>query len=434
MELNIFRDLRLFCQEVLHILLYRIADKIPLNNTIWIFGSWFGETYNDNTRYIFEYVNKNLPDIKAVWLSRKKEIVSRLRKEGFTAYHFYSPLGIWYAFRAGVGIFCVGYTVDLPGFCIAGSKKLVQLWHGIGVKKVGVLNNKARNTGHKVFPTLKNTILTKIVLHFFKLLFFHRVENIDHLYYKMELFHKYTYITALSPVIKKMTVECFNIPQDQTDRVIISGSPRNDILFNKKNKPQGKAAKIINDIHKLKGRVGFYMPTHRLEGAEGMLETIINNLKPHQNILKEKNIYLLVKLHQFHQYESGLENLKNVIFIKSEDLDGDVYPLLSVTDFLITDYSTIYIDYLLVDKPIIFLNYDIDRYTNIDRELYFSYDKVTPGPKVSSWDKLVPVISKELDKDSYKRMRQKIRKFFHTYIDGNSSKRISESVYSSFDD
>lgn len=431
MRPSIFQDIFLFWMEFIHILLYRLAVLIPLNNKIWIFGSWFGETYNDNSRYIFEYVNKNLPDITAVWLSRKKELVGDLRKKGYRAYHFYSVPGVWFAMRAGVGIFCVGYTVDLPGFCITNSKKLVQLWHGIGVKKVGVLNTKPLNTGHRIFPSIQNKYIIKLILSLFKALFFRKVDNIDHIYYKMELFSLYTYITALSPVIKKMTVECFDIPKDQKERVLITGSPRNDVLFAGK-KPQGRAFEIIKNIHKKGGSAGFYMPTHRREGSDGMLNNIIDSLKPYQKILEEKKIYLLVKLHQFHQYESQTDELKNVIFIRNEDLDGDVYPLLPATDFLVTDYSTIYIDYLLVDKPIIFLNYDLEQYTNIDRELYFPYERVTPGPKVSSWEKLIPAVSRELKKDSYIKFRQRIRKLFHTYSDDNSSKRIAEKVYDAF--
>ena len=79
-----------------------------------------------------------------------------------------------------------------------------------------------------------------------------------------------------------------------------------------------------------------------------------------------------------------------------------------------------------------FLKYDLKEYINKDRELYFEYDKVTPGPKVSSWDDLIPSIDKELKRDSYKKMRQKIRHFFHTYTDGNSSKRIAEKIHSTF--
>lgn len=405
---------------------------MPLDNKIWIFGSWFGGTYNDNSRYIFEYVHKNFPDIKAVWLSRKKEIVSDLRNKGFRAYTFYSPIGLWYALRSGVAIFSVGYTADLPGFCISSSKKLIQLWHGIGVKKVGTQNTKAKDTNQRIFPDLRSVFLTKVVLSLARKLFGSTATQINHLSYKLELYHLYTYLTALSPTIKKIMVQSFSVPKDQTERVIITGIPRNDVLFLDSSNNQSKVALIIKSIHKQKGVVGFYMPTHRQEGGENMMKTIVDNLRPYLDLLVKYNIHLLIKLHQFHQYESLDESLKNITFISQKDLDGDVYNLLPMTDFLITDYSTVYIDYLLLDKPIIFLNYDLERYTSLDRELYFPYDEITPGPKVTDWKNLIPAVYKEVKKDGYKKDRQKIRELFHTYPDGNSSKRIAEKIYNNF--
>ncbi len=429
MNRGIFQDIYLFWMELVHVFLFWIAIRMPLDNKIWIFGSWFGETYNDNSRYIFEYVSENLPNVTAIWLSRKKDLVKDLQRKGYRAYSFYNPLGIWYALRAGIAVFSVGYTADLPGFCISSSKKLIQLWHGIGTKKIGVMNTKQKDTNEKIYPYIQNPYLIKIILRLSKMLFDSTAVKINHLVYKLELFQNYTFFPTLSPSIKKMAIESFNLSED---RVIVTGSPRNDVLFSEKIKITGKIAKVIENVHKKGGFVGFYMPTHRQEGGEEMLKIITDNLNQYQKMLEEKNIYLLVKLHQFHQHESSSKKLKNIIYVTNQDLDGDIYPYLPKTDFLITDYSTIYIDYLLVDKPIVFLNYDLDRYTALDRELYFPYEEVTPGPKVTSWLRLIPTLSKQLKEDSYKKQRQKMKQFFHTYPDGNSSKRIAERIYKDF--
>lgn len=429
MKNNIFKDIFLFCKEILHLLLYWISARVSLDNRIWIFGAWFGGTYNDNSMYLFEYVNKHYPSVTAVWLSRNLKVVYQIRKKGYKAYYFYDPIGIWYALKSGVAIFCVGYTADLPGFCISNSKKLVQLWHGIGTKKIGVMNTKQKDTNQKIYPYIQNFYLTKIVLRLARILFNSTATKINHLIYKLELFQNYSYFPTLSPSIKKMAVESFNLPKE---KVIITGSPRNDGIFDKKLKVTGKISKIIEDVHKQGGFIGFYMPTHRQEGGEEMLKTINDNLKSFQKILEENNIYLLVKLHQFHQFESSSQQYKNIIYVSNKDLNDDIYPFLPKTDFLITDYSTVYIDYLLTDKPIIFLNYDIKKYVALDRELYFSYEKVTPGPKVSSWIRLISELHKQLHKDTYKKQREKMRRFFHTYPDGNSSKRIAEKIYQEF--
>lgn len=432
MKYSLFKDINLFAMEVVHILLYKLAVRIPLDNKIWIFGSWFGISYNDNSKYLFEYVSQKLPGITAVWLSRKKNITLHIRGRGFKAYHFYSPRGIWYALRAGIAIFSVGYSADIPGFCISPSKKLIQLWHGAFLKNFGVLDQKPKDTNQRAFPHIQNLSLTKIILFLYNYLFQTQIKNISHMAYKLELYQSYTHIFSLSPIIKKEYVDSFGIPKDQTDKVVITGFARDDILVNNKSTYKNRVFGIIRGIHKSGGSVGFYLPTHRQEGQEEILKTIVENLKTSIKMLEENKIFILVKLHQFHQFESSSENLKNVIFITDQEIDGDVYPYLSMTDFMVTDYSGIYFDYLLVDKPIIFLIYDFDQYTNIDRDFYFPYEKITAGPKVLLWNQLVPTINKELKKDTYKKMRQKMRRKFHIYFDGNSTKRAAERIYNTF--
>ncbi|MCR9583669.1 CDP-glycerol glycerophosphotransferase family protein, partial [Vibrio alginolyticus] len=102
-------------------------------------------------------------------------------------------------------------------------------------------------------------------------------------------------------------------------------------------------------------------------------------------------------------------------------------------DVLITDYSSVYIDYLLTDKPIIFVNGDIDSYLTEDRELYYDYNSVTPGIKCSTWNDVISAI--EIIKtrgDTYHAERQKVRDCFHFYYDGNSSQRVFNCIYDRF--
>ncbi|MGD9488985.1 MAG: CDP-glycerol glycerophosphotransferase family protein [Calditrichaceae bacterium] len=64
---------------------YWFGFFVPRNKNLWIFGAWFGERYSDNSRYVFEYINKNEPSIKAVWLSRKKEVFDEVRNLSYSA-------------------------------------------------------------------------------------------------------------------------------------------------------------------------------------------------------------------------------------------------------------------------------------------------------------------------------------------------------------
>ena len=70
-------------------------------------------------------------------------------------------------------------------------------------------------------------------------------------------------------------------------------------------------------------------------------------------------------------------DLPNVIHY---DPTADVYPALADVDLLVTDYSSIYFDFLLLDRPIVFFANDLDLYLRRERHLLFEYRDMTPGP------------------------------------------------------
>ena len=61
--------------------------------------------------------------------------------------------------------------------------------------------------------------------------------------------------------------------------------------------------------------------------------------------------------------------------------------LLKKTDVLITDYSSLFADFLIYDRPIIFAKFDHENYVK-ERSLFLDYEKDLPGPKVENWHEL----------------------------------------------
>jgi CDP-glycerol glycerophosphotransferase (TagB/SpsB family) len=104
---------------------------------VWIFGSGKGETYGDNSRALFEYVTKNEPSIRAIWLTKRKDISLHVRKLGGISYHYYSLPGIFYALTARVIVVCNSFLdVSFLAFAFPRRKLIVQLWHGTPLKKL----------------------------------------------------------------------------------------------------------------------------------------------------------------------------------------------------------------------------------------------------------------------------------------------------------
>jgi CDP-ribitol ribitolphosphotransferase len=110
-------------------------------------------------------------------------------------------------------------------------------------------------------------------------------------------------------------------------------------------------------------------------------------------------------------------------------IDVSNYPdekeLLVISDILITDYSSIMIEYAILLKPIIFYPFDFEYYNNEDRGFYFDYKNV-PGPIAKNTEELIQCIkNNDFDFD-------KIKNFLknqHDYLDGKSSKRIIDHIF-----
>ena len=108
----------------------------------------------------------------------------------------------------------------------------------------------------------------------------------------------------------------------------------------------------------------------------------------------------------------------------------DVYPLFAHIDLMITDYSSIFVDYILQDKPVVFFPFDYDHYVNTERPLQFDYETVTPGRKCFSTKELTDEIKRQLvdNLDDYREERTEVLKKFYDIVDGNSSKRIWDEI------
>lgn len=109
--------------------------------------------------------------------------------------------------------------------------------------------------------------------------------------------------------------------------------------------------------------------------------------------------------------------------------DIDVQELLAISDILITDYSSCYFDFLLLNRPVTFYAYDLEDYRSNDRGFYYDYEAITAGPIVRDVNHLIIEIEKYLrdpTKDADK--RKKKCEMFHKYRDGKSCERTFRTV------
>jgi CDP-glycerol glycerophosphotransferase len=122
-----------------------------------------------------------------------------------------------------------------------------------------------------------------------------------------------------------------------------------------------------------------------------------------------------------------MQNSKNICL----DSGGDIYESISEYDCLITDYSSIYFDFLLSNKPIIFAPFDLQEYKQKERSLYFEFEEVTIKPYCYNWGEVVEriiLLKREGAPNEYKQQYQLLKDTFHdNSINADSS--FSECLY-----
>ncbi|MDR6883463.1 CDP-glycerol glycerophosphotransferase family protein [Bacillus sp. 3255] len=249
-------------------------------------------------------------------------------------------------------------------------------------------------------------------------------------------------IASYSPLYNTLFNACMG---NRISHYRITGMPRNDMLFNSDSelKLRGFFQNKIPHDHK----IIFFMPTFRkahysLERSEGhkdwanMFGYDEFNYETFGSFLAANKLTFVVKLHPFEEsrvkgYVDKLEN--NGIYLLTnamlESNDADLYEVLGGSQLLITDYSSVYFDYLLTDKPMVFTPADVASYRQSRGFLLEPYEFWTPGPKTYKQSDLEHEIIRSLqDSQYYEHERQLIKSMVHTFHDNLASERLWHTI------
>jgi len=391
--------------ELLNIPLWLLSFLIPKSDQIWVFGSWFSEKYSDNPKWLYEYVTKHVPEVRAIWLSRNKDVIHALRQRGMEAYLTYSLRGYWYSARAKVGVVCQG-ILDINRF--VKPPVLINTWHGTPIKKVGEefrLFRAQQQHGGRL-----RDLANKISMPWFRLFPFSDSINPE---------KYYSLYTAGSQAEAELLKKSFG-----NVNVKVTGQPRNDVLcgsFDDQLAKQSTKKQVL------------YLPTHRFEGRQRIVPYIVKGINEIDSLLGDLNAHMIIKLHFVHRHEnadlaSALKDFTNISVLDDETTE-DIYPLLRSTDILITDYSSVYVDYLLTTRPIIFFPFDLDDYMARERPFNFDYMSITPGPKCWDWHGVALWIKSFCeDPTPYLEERLKLKELFHEFDDGRNCERVVAAI------
>lgn len=362
------------------------------DDKLLIFGSWLGEKYADNPRYLYEYIVENRPDLKAVWITKNQEVFQKLHKRQYPVMMAEKRetrkivKKAKYIFTA-TGIFDIGSE----NASLVGGAYSINLWHGIPLKKIMY--------DDEFSPLQKRNIFSKLL---------------D----KFPLRHYF--VISTSSAITQIYQSAFQVNQSS---ILELGQPRNDYFFDD-SYPESSIMKIFNNK-----KIIAYMPTHRNEGSKQINLQELMDLERLNQWCEKTNTIFVIKKHFYHSKEENLiKSYSSIIDVTNEKLDAQ--ELLKYADILITDYSSCYIDYLLLNRPILFYNFDYDDYLKKDRSLYFPYEDVTPGAKCQSFNELFETLQYlYLGEDDYRQEREKMKSFFYSERNqGPVSKQILDYI------
>ena len=182
-----------------------------------------------------------------------------------------------------------------------------------------------------------------------------------------------------------------------------------------------KVLKKLNISNKKKNIL--YAPTFRDYDFD---KNIINI--PIKELSKLKDYNIIIRLHPLvrDKVDKNMFDIKN--FVNGCNYP-DVSDILLITDILITDYSSVFYEYMPKNSPIIFYPYDYDKYVDLRGGFYVDYSKELPGPICYTEKELLNVV-KEIDKiyPQYIEKRRKFNKKYNNLSDGKASERLVNNL------
>ena len=377
------KQLFLLC---INLFLYGISHVIAKKPDLWVFGAWFGSRYSDNPKAFFDYINQHQKHITAIWISKDQAVVQSVRNKGYRAYHANSLVGLWCQCRAKFAFVCQALQDDLYAPCISKKTIVVNLWHGLPLKKI-------------MYDVFGEKVIHKNVIgRLFDYLSPYEKQRND-------------YLLATSSETQQTLSKAFRLPLERT---LITGFPRNDVFLNLPVKAENTPYKCI------------YMPTFR--GGQGsecdLFAQYGFDVKAIDTVLAENNIVLVLRMHPVNKPPQAL--IEKIQHSRNIEIDNsaDIFDTIALYDCMVTDYSGGYFDFLLSNKPILFAPFDLAKYKAQERDLYYEYEDVTLGPYAYSWSELIAIIvstkKKEYDNDdyikNYKILKQKFHQPFDTQI------------------
>ncbi|MDO5555813.1 MAG: CDP-glycerol glycerophosphotransferase family protein [Clostridia bacterium] len=374
-----------------------------MNKKINILFSSFPD-FSGNPKALYEYIIQNYKEkINTFWVFYSSEIVNILKQKNKNINFVIFKSEEYYQLFNNIDI-----IFDTNGFLIDEKKShqiYVNLWHGSSPKKKGFLL-PPQNFAPQDVEYYNNMHL-----------------NLD-------------YVVVPSQFSRLIFSSVFDI---NVQRVVSLGYCRDDYLFNCDGK---KLLKNLFDIDISKyNKILCYLPTFRIgcnrTDSYNIWDYNLLDLQDYEEeelykYLEENNYLLLIKKHPSEESIIQIPKSKNVIIIDDEILNKNfisIYEILNAVDLLIADYSSVYVEYLLLERPVLFLHKNLEEYKKKRGIILDNINFWSPGPQITTLQSFKKEIDCLLSDDNYYSQE---RKTFKTIMFDNNYKNVCKKTFEFF--
>lgn len=324
--------------------------------------------FRDNVRALYDYMIEN---------SLNGELKITVATDDFKAFKENAPENVRFVgLKRGIFSFLKAkycfYSFGKYPIKPAQNQCVVNLWHGMPLKGIGKLEKGGSREDQNFF--------TKII--------------------------------ATSPFFADIMCRAFGADSAQ---VLLTVQPRCDEFLKQTKKPE-----FLNGYDKVILWLPTFMSSKRLGRSDGGYTEIspfdpelLQRLEPE---FRDKNILLVIKPHPMDDVDPKIKGIKNILILKDSEMNISLHRLLKYSDALVTDFSSIYFDYMLLDRPIAFACPDPEQYRKNRGFVVDDIAELMPGyhiNNVSDFLKFISDIAK--GKDSFCEKRRECNRLCNSF-------------------
>lgn len=385
---------------------YKRFAKLPIDEKAIIFESFMARRYADSPRAIYEYMlsNPEYKDYRFYW-SFRATIMDEymwLNDNERTTVIQYGNMD-YYRLFATAKYWVVNSRI-ISAIDVRPEQVYLQCWHGTPLKRLG----------YDIEVDGANSLHTKEALC---------------KHYAIDA-RKYTNMVSPSAFCTERFISAFGLDKiGKQDIIIEEGYPRNDFLANYTGEDVERVRKGLGVPADKK--LILYAPTWRDNQHVSGTGYVFDNPLDFDMLREEFGSEYVVLFRPHYFVANAFDFSKYEGWVYDVSAYPDINDLYIVSDILITDYSSVFFDYSILKRPILFFMYDLKYYQDTVRGFYISLDDL-PGPIVETEedlkDKLRTIDKWTRDAEYVKKYKTFSDKF--TYLDdGHASERVVKKVF-----